>query len=61
MKRICHDCQKPILKAHRWHQVHRRFLFWKLTYVVHRNCSQPELAPVKRIKGPLPFPESAVN
>ena len=41
MKRICSNCKKPILKAHRWRQTHHRFLFWTWVTVAHWDCERP--------------------
>ena len=59
-KRICKRCKKPISKSHRWHFVHRKFLWWTLTRTEHRDCLHPEHGPsTHRLKGEreLPFPE----
>jgi hypothetical protein len=62
-KRICNRCKEPIHKAHRWHYVHRKFLFWTITNVQHRDCQHPtEIHKyVKRLKGEVPLPFEQVD
>jgi hypothetical protein len=58
MKRICSKCKKPIKKDHRWHFVHRKFLWWTFTKTEHRDCARPtEIHKhVVRLKGEVPIP-----
>ena len=45
MKRICSHCHAPIAKAHRWHTVHHKFLWFRWTTIEHHDCKQPHLNP----------------
>ena len=59
MKRVCHNCNRNILKVDRWHQTWHRFLWWRWKTYEHFNCADPSMGPAKpRLKGevPLPFP-----
>jgi hypothetical protein len=58
MRQTCSKCKRRFFRSHRWHRRYHRFLFWTWTTREHFNCRQPELGPVKRLKGevPLPFP-----
>ena len=55
----CKICKKPFLRSHRWRRVWHKVLWFRWSHREHRNCTQPDLVPAKRLKGevPLPFPD----
>jgi hypothetical protein len=41
--RMCSRCDKAILRTHRWHYVHKRFLWSKWRVTEHRDCGNPTM------------------